>query len=130
MNATRKVRRGARRLLRLCLVCGRLDDDRVREAAERIAASRRRGALGVLTYFHRLVRLDRERHLVVVESAAPLDIGIREGLTAGVARRYGPGLKTAFSHNPALIAGLRIKVGSDVYDGSLRTRLAALAARL
>jgi F-type H+-transporting ATPase subunit delta len=130
MNVTKKVRRGARRLLRLCLVNGRLDDDRVRETAGRIAASGRRGALGMLTYFQRLVRLDQERHLVIVESAAPLDIGIREGLAAGVARRYGPGLKTAFADNPALIGGLRIKVGSDVYDGSLRTRLAALAARL
>jgi F-type H+-transporting ATPase subunit delta len=65
-----------------------------------------------------------------VESAVPLEIGIREGLAAGVTRRYGPGLKTAFADNPALIGGLRIKVGSDIYDGSLRTRLAALAARL
>jgi F-type H+-transporting ATPase subunit delta len=130
MNATRKVRRSARRLLRLCLVNGRLDHDRVRETAQRIAASRRRGALGMLMQFHRLVRLEREHHSVIVESAVPLGIGIREGIAAGVTRRYGPGLQTAFADNPALIGGLRIKVGSDVYDGSLRTRLAALAARL
>jgi F-type H+-transporting ATPase subunit delta len=130
MNATRKARRGARQLLRLCLLNGRLDDDRARETARRIVASRRRGALAMLMHFHRLVRLDRERHTVIVESAAPLGVSIREGITAGVARRYGPGLQASFANNPALIGGMRIKVGSDVYDGSLRTRLAALAARL
>jgi F-type H+-transporting ATPase subunit delta len=36
----------------------------------------------------------------------------------------------SFTESPALIGGMRIRVGSDVYDGSLQRRLAALAARL
>jgi len=36
----------------------------------------------------------------------------------------------SFGENPALIAGVRIKIGSDVYDDSVRARLAALHARL
>ena len=130
MNATRKIRRRARQLFRLCLDDGHLDETRVREMAQHIAASKRRGALPILTGFHRLVRLDRDRHTAFVESAAPLPAGLREGLTADLARRYGPGLDAFFAENPALIGGMRIKVGSEVYDGSLRTRLAALAARL
>jgi F-type H+-transporting ATPase subunit delta len=39
---------------------------------------------------------------------------------------YGQGLDISFAQNPALIGGLRIKVGSDVYDGSVQSRLAAL----
>jgi F0F1-type ATP synthase delta subunit len=35
-----------------------------------------------------------------------------------------------FAVDPALIGGLRIQVGSDVYDGSIRARLATLDARL
>ena len=49
---------------------------------------------------------------------------------AGLARVYGHGLDTSFEINPALIGGMRIRVGSDVYDGSVRARLAALEARL
>jgi F-type H+-transporting ATPase subunit delta len=41
-------------------------------------------------------------------------------------RAYGPGISASFVHNPGLIGGMRIKVGSDVYDGSLRARLAVL----
>jgi F-type H+-transporting ATPase subunit delta len=39
-------------------------------------------------------------------------------------------VKPAFIVTPALLGGMRIKVGSDVYDGSVRARLAALEARL
>ena len=40
---------------------------------------------------------------------------------------YGNGLNISFTQNPGLIGGLRIKVGSDVFDGSVQARLAALA---
>jgi F-type H+-transporting ATPase subunit delta len=33
----------------------------------------------------------------------------------------------SFGQNPALIGGLRVKVGSDVYDGSVRAKLERLA---
>ena len=35
-----------------------------------------------------------------------------------------------FVPNPELIGGMRVTVGSDVYDGSIRNQLAALEARL
>jgi F-type H+-transporting ATPase subunit delta len=130
MRANRKVKRAARQLFRLCLVDGRLDEGRVRQVATGVATSRRRGALPILTDFRRLVRLDADRHTAVVESATPLAAGMREGIEARLARVYGPGLDALFKENPALIAGMRIKVGSDVYDDSVRARLAALEARL
>jgi len=37
-----------------------------------------------------------------------------------LATLYGPGLNASFTHSPALIGGVRIRVGSDVYDGSVR----------
>jgi F-type H+-transporting ATPase subunit delta len=43
---------------------------------------------------------------------------------------YGDGLATSFRENADLIGGMRIKVGSDVYDGSIRRKLEALRARL
>ena len=45
-------------------------------------------------------------------------------------RAHGPALQTSFVENPALLGGLRIKVGSDVYDGSVRARLQAIADTL
>jgi F-type H+-transporting ATPase subunit delta len=130
MKASRKVRRTAQHLFRLCLVDGRLDPTRVRGVAARVAASRQRGSIAVLTGFRRLVRLDRERHHAVVESATALPDDLRAAVRANLVARYGDDLDTLFSENPALIAGMRIRVGSDVYDGSVRAKLAAIDAGL
>ena len=130
MKGSRQVKRTARRLYRLCLVDGTLDPGRVRLVAGRLAGSNRRGALTILAGFQRLVRLDSDRHTAVVESATPLDETVRSQVSADLARRYGPRIDTTFVENAALIGGMRIKVGSDVYDGSVRARLASLEARL
>ena len=130
MKATRRVKRSAGKLFRVCVVDGALDAGRARQVARLLAASKRRGALPILASFQRLVRLDRGRHTALVESAVPLADPVRERLTAGLARAYGPTLETSFSENPALIGGVRIKVGSDVLDGSVRAKLAALEALL
>ena len=130
MKVDRKAGRKARMLYRLCLVNGSLDSDRARRVSRRLGASPGRSSLAVLGAFHRLVQLDHGRHTALVESATPLDRSVREGITADLARLYGPGLQTSFSENAALLGGLRIKVASDIYDGSLQGRLAALEARL
>ena len=126
----KRLTRAARQLYRAALVDGILDEDRVRQVARRIATSTRRGSLQLLSHFQRLVRLDQDRHAAVVESAAPLPGSLRESIQADLARVYGPGLVASFVDNPALIGGMRIRIGSDVYDGSVRSRLAALEARL
>ena len=130
MATTRRVRRTARQFFRFCVVNGALDDGRVRQVVQRVIRSRRRGVLAILKQFQRLVRLDRERHSARVESAAPLPDEMRAELVAGVARTYGPGIETSFAENPALIGGVRLKVGSDVYDSSVRAKLDAIEAGL
>jgi F-type H+-transporting ATPase subunit delta len=51
---------------------------------------------------------------------------IQTKLQAGLVQEYGQGLSTSFAENPTLIGGMRIQVGSDVYDGTVRSRLEAL----
>ena len=130
MASTKRTRRAARELFQLCSTGGELDQGRVRMVAGRLASSSRRGAIQALTAFQRLVRLDRARHTARVESAAPLGEPERATILAELARRYGPTLETAFAENPDLIGGVRITVGSDVFDGSIRARLAAIQSRL
>jgi F-type H+-transporting ATPase subunit delta len=130
MKSSRKIRRTARRLFRLCLVDGRVDEARARRVAHRLATSGRGGSIPVLWDFVRLLRLDQNRHTALVESAEVLPDDIREDVTARLAGQYGTGLTTTFAVNPALVGGMTIRVGSDVYDGSVRGRLAALEARL
>ncbi len=129
MKTTKRTRREARRLYRACLVDGVLDDTRVRLVVKRVADARRRGSLAILSHFERLVKLDRALHRAVVESATPLDPDFAATVQAGVTRLYGAGIDLSFVDNAALIGGMRVKVGSDVYDGSIRGSLAALRSR-
>ncbi len=126
MKTNRRARRAARRLYRACLVGGLLDEERARQVAGRVAGARRRGSLPILAHFRRLVQLDRDRHRAVVESALPLPEDLRTSVVRGVAQAYGPGVSTSFAENTGLIGGMRVKVGSDVYDGSVRNALSTL----
>jgi F-type H+-transporting ATPase subunit delta len=127
MKTTRQAQREAGQLFRLCLAGGSLDESRARLVVQRLVAAARPGTLPVLSRFQRLVRLDRARHHADVTSALPLPVDIRARIEAGVARLYGPGIDTAFAEDPALLGGVRVTVGSDVYDGSVKAGLAALA---
>jgi F-type H+-transporting ATPase subunit delta len=129
MKTSKQTKREAKRLFRFCLVNGLLDEGRTRQVVQRIIDGKRRGGLTLLSHFQRLVKLERARRTAEVESAVPLPADLRAGIQAALARTYGQGIRTSFAHNPGLIGGMRIKVGSDVYDGSVRARLAALEKR-
>ena len=129
MKTNRQAQRDARRLFGLSLVGGSLDDTRVRQIVEQVIAAGRPGGLKVLTRFQRLVRLRREAHSAKVESASPLTGDVQTQIESELARMYGRGLLMSYARNPALVGGVRITVGSDVYDGSIKGRLSALSER-
>jgi F-type H+-transporting ATPase subunit delta len=129
MSRTKQARRDAKQLFRVCLRNELLDEARVRDVVRRVAKSRNRNRLDVLSYFRRLVKLDQDRHTATVENATPLSAEIQASIQAGLAHTYGRGLSTTFTDNPKLIGGMRIKVGSDVYDSSVNARLTAIQAR-
>jgi F-type H+-transporting ATPase subunit delta len=126
MKATKQARREATQLFRFCHIKGLLNEDLARNIVQQFAAAKPRGYLGTLSHFRRLVKLDRAQHTAKVESAKPLAAELQTKLQTDLGRQYGPGLSTSFAENPALIGGMRIQVGSDVYDGSVRARLSAL----
>ncbi len=127
MKISKTVRRDAKQLFQSCQVNGLLDEAKVSQAVRAVAARKPRGFIAILAHFHRLVKLDLERRSARVESALPLTAAQQAAVQANLLRRYGPGLNLSFSQNASLLGGLRIKVGSDVYDGSVQGRLAALA---
>jgi F-type H+-transporting ATPase subunit delta len=127
MKISKRARRDAKRLFRSCVANGLLDDNLARQTVQLVIARKPRGYLAILTHFQRLVRLDVARRTATIESARPLPENFRTAMQANLARKYGPGLAISFVQNPDLIGGVRVRVGSDVYDASVRARLAELA---
>ena len=104
-----------------------LDENKVRQAVSLVVAQKPRGYAAILSRLHRLVRLDVNRRAARVESAVPLAADLQADVAGRLGKIYGTGVNLSFSTNPALLGGLRIQVGSDLYDGSVRTRLDKLA---
>jgi F-type H+-transporting ATPase subunit delta len=126
MKSNKRAKRQANQLFSLCHLEGLLDEDRTRQVVRGVIATGCRDCPAILAYLLRLVRLDLAQHVANVESASPLTADLQSSIQASLLRQYGPGLKTTFNLRPSLIGGMRIQVGSDVYDGSVLGRLAAL----
>ena len=126
MKIGKQARRDAKQLFNSCKVNGLLDENRIRQAVSAVIAQKPRGYVAILSHLQRLVKLDLERRTARVESAVAVSDAVKSSITANLTRRYGAGLDLSFGVNPQLIGGLRVKVGSDVFDGSVRARLNAL----
>ena len=98
--------------------------------AQYVAAAGYRNCPAILAHFLRLVRLDRAQHTATIESASPLPADVQAAIQASLASRYGAGLNTVFTSRPSLIGGMRIQVGSDVYDGSVPRRAGGVGEKL
>jgi F-type H+-transporting ATPase subunit delta len=113
----------ARRLFGLCQADGRLDEAKLRMAVGRLIAAKPRDYQAILSALRRLVRLEAERRKVTVESAVALDAPSQQRVAANLAQQYGSGLTISYRTTPELLGGLRIRVGNDVFDGSVKGRL-------
>ena len=126
MKISKQARHQARLLFRGCLVNGLLDDNRARQTVRLVIERKPRGLLPILSQFHRLLKLEVARRTAKIESAAALPPQFQARLQADLARIYGGGLNFIFTQDPALLGGVRIQVGGDVYNGSVQARLTAL----
>ena len=75
---------------------------------------------------HRLIKLDVQRRTAVVQSAIALNENQQAQVRENLSKIYGNNLNYTFTENSELIGGMKLKVGSDVFDGSVRTRLTNL----
>lgn len=107
---------------------GKIDEARVRLVLGKFLQEKPRQYLAVLTQFKKLVELELAKRKAMVQSAMSLQEDERQNVLRFLEGRYGQGLNPAFEIKPELKGGLLIKVGSDVWDGSIRNRLEQLKA--
>lgn len=128
MKISKTAAAAARRLFGLCQSDGRLDEAKMRTVISGLISQKPRDWQAILGALQRLVRLDLAKREVVIESAAALDEVTRQRVVAGLTKQYGPDLEVSYQTTPDLIGGLRIRVGNDVFDGSVKGRLDRLVA--
>jgi len=126
VKVSRQAQREAKQLFRSCQVKGRMDADRVRQAVRLLVEKKPRGYVGILHHIQRLVKLDEDSRTARVESAVALDGAQQQSVRESLERMKSGEVRVEFAKNADLIGGMRVKIGDDVFDGSVRTRLAGL----
>ena len=130
MKVGKQSRRDGKALFHACCVNGVLDEAKVRQAVAAVIAQKPRGYIGTLTHLQRLIKLDLDRRSARVENAVETTSAQMDAIKTALAAKYGPGMNVTFWVNPARLGGVKIKAGSDIYDGSVAGRLAAQNATL
>jgi F-type H+-transporting ATPase subunit delta len=93
-----------------------------------LATNRRLAQLGaIIRAFNLLAARHRGEITAEVTSAYPLDKGQVDALKTNLKSRYGTDIAVESRVDPAILGGLVVKVGSQMIDGSIRTKLNTLA---
>ncbi len=127
MKGNKQSRRGAKQLFKSCQVEGQLAEERVRQAVSLVIEKKPRGYFGILQELQRLVKLDVSSRSARVESAVVLTEAQQQNIRESLGRLKGGEVTVEFAENADLIGGMRVKIGDDVFDGSVKTRLATLS---
>jgi F-type H+-transporting ATPase subunit delta len=130
MKKNKEIRRLSREMLRASFTDGQLDRGKVASLVQSLIEKKPRHCLDILQNYKRLLRLEIEKRHATIESAEELSPEIREQIVSDLKRKYGADLTTEFVVNPQLIGGMRVRLGSNVWDGSVQNRLQRLAQQI
>lgn len=127
MKISKEVQAQARRLMRLCVGAdGLVQEDTVRLVAARLQAERPRHYPELLTAFTELIRMEQARRTATITAAVPLTEDEQAAIRAKLDART-PGLHYEWRVDPSLIAGFIVRVGDEVTDASVRSRIERLS---
>ena len=130
MKINKEIRQLSREMLRASFTDGQLDTGRISSLVDSIIAKKPRHYIDVLKNYRRLLRLELEKRQAKIETANEVDSTTSSQLVTNLKKKYGSDLTAKFVVKPELLGGMRIRVGSDVWDGTVRNRLERLQQEL
>jgi F-type H+-transporting ATPase subunit delta len=123
MKLNKEIRRLSRKMLQASFTDGQLDPGRIASLVDSLVTQKARNYIDVLKNYKRLLRLELEKRHATIETASEVDSAIRSEIETNLKSKYGNDLSTEFHVDPRLLGGMRVRVGNDVWDGSVRNRL-------
>jgi F-type H+-transporting ATPase subunit delta len=130
MKINKEIRQLSREMLRASFTDGQLDRGKIASLVQSLVTKKPRHYMDVLQHYKRLLRLEIEKRHAKIDSAMPLSADVADKITERLKNKYGSDLTTEFDVDPTLLGGIRVRVGSDVWDGTLRSRLQRLEQEL
>jgi F-type H+-transporting ATPase subunit delta len=130
MKINKEVRQLGREMLRASFTDGQLDRGKIAKLVQALIGKKPRHYIDILHYYKRLLRLEIEKRHAKIESAMPLSPQTATAVVERLKKKYGADLTSDFAVDPTLLGGVRVRVGSDVWDGTIRNRLQRLEQQL
>lgn len=127
-SAKKHIQQHAKQLFKVSLLDGVLSADHVAGVLAYVEKHRPAHTVALLKAYQRLVAAELARSQAVVEHAGVLSDSILSEIAAAMSKRYARPIAGVARRNDALLAGLRVRVGDDLYESSVSSQLATLAA--
>jgi len=128
MAANKQAVQLARQLYKMSFVDGRLSDERVEGVLAYIEKAKPADTLAVLKAYQRLVVAEVARNVAVVEHAGSISPQTLQSIASSLSKKYNRPVTATAKPNPSLLAGLRVRVGDDVYESSIAGQLSQLGS--
>ncbi|ATC64025.1 hypothetical protein CMV30_08730 [Nibricoccus aquaticus] len=128
MAAKKQTLQLARQLFKLSFENGQITAERVSGVLGYVEKIQPPAIVAVLKAYERLVAAELARGHAIVEHAGSVTPAALQSIAAALTKKYGRAVTASAKPNPALLAGLRVRVGDDIYENSVSSQLGALAA--
>jgi F-type H+-transporting ATPase subunit delta len=128
MRADKKTKLLAKQLFKLSLVNGQVSAEQVAGVLGYIEKIEPHHTMTLLKLYHRTIQAEVAKSRAVVEHAGPVTDATLRLIGSTMTRKYQRPVTAAAKPNAALLAGLRVRVGSDVYESTVAGQLATLSS--
>ena len=117
----------AKQLFKLSVVNGVVSPEQVAGVLGWVEKTSPRRPVALLKAYHHRIALELAKSRAEAEHAGPVTDATLKSIEAAMTKKYGRAIAATAKPNSQLLAGLRIRVGSDVYESSVAGQLAALS---
>ena len=126
-SGKKQIQQLARQFYKLSFSNGVISAEQVAGVLEYIEKHRPASSMAVLKAYQRLIAAEVARGQAVVEHAGPIDSAALDAIAAAMSKKYGRAVTAVEKRNDALLAGVRVRIGDDLYESSVAGQLATLA---
>jgi len=117
----------AKQLFKLSLVNGVVSPEQVAGVLGWVEKHSPRRSVALLRAYQHRIAIELAKSRAEIEHAGPVADTVLKSIEAAMSKKYSRSIAATAKANPKLLAGLRVRVGSDVYESSVAGQLAALS---
>lgn len=126
-SGKKQIQQLARQFYKLSFSNGVISAGQVAGVLEYIEKHRPANSMAVLKAYQRLIAAEVARGQAVVEHAGPINSAALDAIAGAMSKKYNRAVSAVEKRNDALLAGVRVRIGDDLYESSVAGQLATLA---